>query len=506
MRIAGASSPPYRFALDMLDRSPPAGLPLHRHLYEQLRALIFDGVLPAGFLLPSTRSLAAELGISRNTVVAAYEQLTSEGYMTTRRGACAEVADLSGARPSAEAEGAAAADPYANLSQRGRLMVTQPRQRSFPGQVAFHPGTPDLTQFPFKVWRQLLQQRMQSAGDDLWGYHYVSGFPALRTAIARHIQTARRVRCEPEQIIVTTGAQASLDLIARLLLDPGDRVWMEEPGYLGAQSAFLAAGARLEPLEVTADGWRIHRPAEEAALPRLIYVTPSCQFPLGATMRMEQRLHILELARTGGAWIIEDDFDSEYRFRGRPIPTMQGIDRGERTIYVGSFSKTLFPALRIGFMVLPVAIPGDVRRAINATGQFPPLVLQATLADFIERGHFARHLARMRRLYARRLELFEVLVREQFADVLELVPCDGGIQTTWRLEGGLRDVDVAEAAARAGVNIAPLSRHYRHGGGPDGVIMGYAALDERQTRAGLKRLRQVFDTLLRPDPETRRTR
>lgn len=490
MKSASTTFQPFRGSLDLLELGPDDGRPLHRRLYAQLRSLIYDGALPAGAALPSSRSLASQLGVSRNTVNAAYDQLANEGYMSTRRGACAVVADLSRETRQPAARERAGAQRLTEFSERGRLMMRQPNHSSVPGRASFHPGTPDVGRFPFSVWRRLLVRRMHAGGDDLWGYHNITGFPQLRSAIARYLRTSRGVRCDAGQVVVTTGAQASLDLLARLVLAPGDRVWMEEPGYLGAQSAFLAAGAELLPLRVSEDGWQFERGPETP--PRLIYLTPSCQFPLGTVMRMEQRMRVLDIARQHGAWIIEDDFDSEYRFRGQPIPAMQGVDDDERTIYVGTFSKTLFPALRIGFMVLPEPLGDAIRGAIGITGQFPPLSLQATLADFIEEGHFARHMSRMRRLYAQRLETFCAVCSDELGQWLRPLACHTGIQTTWLLNADLNDVELVAMATAGGVHVVSLSSHYRHGAGRSGLIMGYAALDERAMRSGLARLRRIF--------------
>lgn len=320
-------------------------------------------------------------------------------------------------------------------------------------------------------------RRFQAKSEELFGYNHVAGYPPLQSAIAKYLQAYRGVRCKASQVVITNGAQSALDLIARLLLKEGDLVWMDEPGYRGAQGAFIAAGARLAPLPVNSEGWRLQ------ALPRdpvrLIYTTPSCQQPLGSTMLMDQRLRLLEIAQAQGAWIIEDDFDSEYRMSGTSVPAMQGVDVSERTIYIGTFAKTLFPALRIGFMVLPDAIGADFSHALFVSGHFAGLPLQATLADFIEQGHFARHLRRMRRLYGMRRAYFLKLVDEHLGDWLEPFESDVGIQLTFRLKGDLDDQAIANRANARLLNVMPLSNHYLHGRAENGFVLGYAALDER---------------------------
>jgi GntR family transcriptional regulator/MocR family aminotransferase len=468
--------------LDLLSLVPGA-VPLHRQLYGQLRDLIVAGTVSPGATLPSGRMLADELGVSRNTVVAAYDQLASEGYVEIE----------SRRRPTVAVLGPAAPPPATaealSLSARGSGMMAAPRQRALPGRPAFHPGTPDLSVFPFADWRKLMGRRIADPRADLYGYYHLSGHPALRAAIARYLAAARGVRCRPEEILVTTGAQAALDLVARLLTDPGDTVWMEEPGYLGAQSAFLAAGARLEPLRVDDAGWSLGTVPDPP--PKVIYATPSCQFPLGPTMRMDQRLRLMEIARTTGAVVLEDDFDSEYRFVGSPIPSMQGIDTGGRTVYLGTFAKTLFPAIRIGFVVLPGDLAARAAEAINVTGQYPPLLLQATLADFIEEGHFARHLNRTRRLYARRREAFVAAAGAALSGFATYSPCDAGLQTLWRLPDGVDDAAIAAEAERKAIVVGTLSRHYRAGPGRPGLILGYTGTAEEETARALAALRPI---------------
>ena len=252
--------------------------------------------------------------------------------------------------------------------------------------------------------------------------------PPLKAAIARHLETSRGVSCDPEQIVITGGAQAAFDVLARLLLNPEDAVWMEEPGYPGAQGSFVAAGAKLVPLRVGPTGWDLRPPSEPI---RLIYVTPSCQCPLGVTMRMEQRFQLIDIARQNDAWILEDDFDGEYRFSGRPVPAMQGNDPSGRTIYVGTFSKTIFPSLRLGFMVLPRRLAEAAQRAMFLTGHSPPLILQGGLADFISEGHFATHLARIRRIFAKRREMFQHHCAGFLGAWLKPVGSESGIQALW---------------------------------------------------------------------------
>jgi GntR family transcriptional regulator/MocR family aminotransferase len=477
------------YPLDLVTLDAGGATPLHRQLCDQLRELILGGAVPAESRLPSIRTFAGELAVSRNTVITALEQLSAEGLLESRRGSGIHVARAVSVRRPGVARGSRAPG-QPGLSARGELMASQPRVRTFPGRAAFHPGTPDLSEFPFKTWSRLLQRHARFGAEDLFGYHYISGFPDLRRMIAGFLNTMRRVQCTAEQIVVTTGGQAALDLLARLLLSDGDTVLMEEPGYLGARGAFLAAGANLRPLSVDRSGWRTPDIADPP--PRLIYLTPSCQHPLGVTMPVEQRLAVLDIARAAGAWVIEDDFDGEYTFRGQPLPAMQGLDEGSHVIYVGTFAKTLFPAMRLGFMVLPGDLADRIKPALSVTGQFPPLVLQAALADFIEEGFFFVHLNRMRRLYGRRRDYFLKRLNETLGEWLE--PIDGrtGIQIAALLKAGLSDGILVTEAAKAGINLAPLSRYFMHAPRQNGLLMGYAGVPEKEMDRCFPLLRGVF--------------
>jgi GntR family transcriptional regulator/MocR family aminotransferase len=517
---------PQAFPLDMLAVNRASPEHLSRQLYHGLVAIIRNRALPPGSELPSTRALAAELGLGRNTIVTAYDQLVTEGYLANRQGARPVIVDL----PDGPRETLAEAPPVPlrSPSQRGQLLLSQPYHHGTPGHVAFHPGMPDAQSFPFGVWGRLVARRASHGGETLFGTYDVTGHPALKTAIAGYLFSARGVRCRPEQIVITTGAQAAFDLLARLLLDPGDTVWMEEPGYYGAKAAFTVAGAKILPIPVDQErGWRLEHDPEKwepvfgqrscskkesehdpekwgpvfgerscsskdlnmpSFSPRLIYVTPACQHPLGITMRMEERLRLLDIAETANSWVIEDDFDGEYRFQGRPVPAIQSMDRSGRVIYVGTFAKLLFPALRLGFMVLPPELAGRIVNALSTTGQFAPLLLQAALADFITEGHMSRHLKRMRRIYAQRRQLFREIVSERLRDEITLSPAEAGIQVVGYLRAGIDDIKVSQAAARRAINVSPLSKYFQNTAPTQGLVLGYAACDAAQTRDGVERL------------------
>jgi GntR family transcriptional regulator/MocR family aminotransferase len=463
-------------------------LPIQRQLYGVLRAYILDGRLAAGTSLPATRTLARQVGIGRNTVIAAYDQLLAEGYIEARVGSGTFVAELAPRvalrRPNFRAG-------RARLSRRGELIASRPPPPRTPGKTNLHPGFPESATFPFATWSRLLARNAQRR--DILEYHDFAGHLRLREAIAEYLGVARAVDCRPEQIIVTTGAQSALDLVSRILLDDGDVVWMEEPGYLGARSAFLGGGAQLAPVRVRRDGWVLQDPGLPP--PRLIYVTPSCQWPRGTVMRMEERLQLLAIADLHDAWIIEDDYDGEYRFRGRPVPALRGLDTSDHVIYVGTFGKTLFSSLRLGFLAVPYEIANAFGRAISVTGQFAPLVLQLTLADFIRKGHFATHLKRMRRLYARRQKQFVDLCAEQLSRWISVTENDSGMQLLGRFVMPFDDGAVAAAALRHGVDVQPISINFHHDPPEHGLLLGFAGLEERDVLPTILALRATFREL-----------
>ena len=459
---------------------------LHRQLYLQLRGLIESRVLPSGDALPSTRELAKVLNLGRNTVIAAYEQLALEGLVQMGAGAPPVVTGLPAFSPSTKA---ARALGLSSLSKRGLLISGQPFHHGQPGLMAFHPGLPDADNFPFNTWSKLVARRAKQARGDLFGTYHVNGYPPLREAIARYLAASRGVHCLPEQIVITNGAQSAFDLLARLLTDPGDPVWMEEPGYYGARAAFTSAGAKLMPLRVDANGWNFDPPKNK---PKAIFVTPSCQHPMGVTMSMEQRINLVQMADKWNTWIIEDDYDSEYRFQGQPIPALQGIATASRVVFVGTFSKILFPAMRLGYMVVPMALRDNFSAALSATGQFAPLITQAALADFINEGHLSRHLRRMRRIYAERRRLFIEQFDLHLGKWMKLQRVDSGIQLVGLFHLPRDDQKIAARAAKSNINVSPLSLQYHSRKSPRGLLFGFAAADEKATRLAMQRLARVL--------------
>jgi GntR family transcriptional regulator/MocR family aminotransferase len=468
-----------------LDRA--SAVPLHRQLYDALRQAILDGRLRPGARLPSTRALALELGSSRNTVLAAVEQLTDEGYLagrvgagTTVRGALPEV--LLHARPGAGVP-ARSGEAAPRLSRRGALLV-RARPGARPGAPArpFRPGAPAYDESVIRRWGQLTARHWGRVSRHLLDYGDPLGFVPLREAIATYLREARAVRCEAEQVMVVSGSQHGLDLATRLLLDPGDRAWIEDPGYLGARGALVAAGARVVPVPVDGEGLEIARALRAAPDARLAYVTPSHQYPLGVTMSLARRLALLDWARARRAWIVEDDYDSEYRYTGRPLASLQGLDRHGRVIYVGTFSKVLFPALRLGYVVVPPSLVDAFAAARGLVDRHPPSVTQAVLAEFIIEGSFARHVRRMRVRYAEQQAALVQAARRDLDGALEVAPTEAGMHLVGWLPSAADDRAMSAAALRAGVEAPPLSAFRLRRVGRGGLLLGYAAWSAEQLR------------------------
>jgi GntR family transcriptional regulator/MocR family aminotransferase len=352
----------------------------------------------------------------------------------------------------------------------------------------FRPGTPALDAFPADLWSKLLARRWRNPPRELLGYGDAAGYRPLREAIAAYLGAARAVRCEAEQVIIVAGAQQALDLTARLLLNAGDAAWIEDPGYLGTRAALMAAGARVIPVPVDDEGLDVQAGARTAPDARLVYVSPSHQYPLGVTMSLGRRLALLEWARAAGAWIIEDDYDSEYRYARRPLAAMQGLDHDGRVIYLGTFSKVMFPSLRIGYVVAPTDLVDAFVAARGVLSRFTPSIDQAALADFIDEGHFTRHIRRMRTLYAERQSMMVETARRELGGLLEVKPHDAGIHLVGWLREGMDDRRAQEAAARENVEAQALSafsiKHHHRAG----LMLGYAGYNEREIRVGMRRL------------------
>lgn len=482
---------------------PTAPQPLYKQLYEGVRSAIVRGQLPTGTRLPSTRVFAFELGVSRATIQLAFEQLMAEGHLSARAGSGTYVASTfpreEVKKSVKEALRSHLKSAELPISERGKAWLSAPyfaRPLMLPGQEvqrAFRVGLPAVDAFPYKTWQQLLVRSWQQMQHDLFAHQHAAGYLPLREAITSYLAIARGVHCTAEQIIMVSGSQQGIDLAVRVLLNPGEKVWMEDPGYLGARGALLGAGAQLVPVPIDAQGLVVQTGQEYAPYARLAFVTPSHQFPLGVTMSMTRRLSLLEWARSTGAWILEDDYDSEFRYVGRPLAALQGIDRANRVIYLGTMSKVLFPALRLGYLVVPPELISAFVAAHLFTDTSLPLLEQMTLAAFLNEGHFVRHIHHMRKVYRERQAMLVKLTDEQkLAGTLELQPTVAGMHMIGWLAWGQDDRQVARAAAGIGVDVSPLSLYALEGNSRPGILLGYTAVREQEMRTGIERLASIL--------------
>ena len=476
------------FELPFPPRDP--GLPAWRWLYNAIRSGILAGRWRPGARLPATRDLAKQYGLARGTIVNAFEQLKSEGYVLGSPGSgirvnkilpeeLLQIAPEQAARPSARPA------RYANISDYGRRVKLFHGYENRPTR-AFRCNLPALDLFPTTLWTKIATRCLSRISLSQLMKCDPMGHLPLRQAVAEYLRTSRGVNCEAGQVAIVSGVQEALDLVARLFLNPGDRVCMENPGYSGAALVFQAFGAKLSAIGLDGEGIRISPlPARGS---RLIYVTPGHQFPLGTTMSLPRRLQLLVWARKTGALIFEDDYDSEYRYSGRPIPALQGLDRSGLVLYAGSFSKVLFPTLRLGYLVLPSGLVNHIEAMKSLTSRHAPLLEQLVLTDFIAEGHFGRHLRRMREVYAERLGVLLEESRGKLAGLLEISTVEAGLQTAGWLCGGMNAELVAAGAAARDVDVTPLNRYRQGSAVAEGLQLGFAAVDTQEIRRGVREL------------------
>ncbi len=478
---------------------------IHQNIYESIREAILSGRLAPGERLPASRALAREAGVSRNSVLAAYDQLTAEGYLLSRRGSgtfvSPELPDemLSsagiGARAGRRKISPAPLSNYGVLAKEISVGSLTPEMGNHSGlRYDFRYGLPDVEEFPHEMWRKAVVRRMRSSSLESMGYGPPEGNRPLREALVDHLRRYRAVDCSPEQVMIVGGSQQALDLTARLLLNPDDRVVVEEPHYLGARQVFLTAGARLIPAPVGPAGLDVTALPKSANAAKLAYVTPSHHFPTGVVMSLSRRLELLEWAERTGAYILEDDYDSEYRYGGRPIESIQGLDRAGRVIYMGTFSKVMFPALRVGYLVLPEGLIEPFRAAKWLADRQAATLEQEALADFIAEGHFERHLRRSRERNASRRAALLKALSDYLGDRAEVSGANAGVHLLVMFENmGWRDLDaLIGRAEKAGVGIYSASRYYLKPPRRAEVLFGFASLNEKAIRSGIRRLAELI--------------
>jgi GntR family transcriptional regulator/MocR family aminotransferase len=469
---------------------------LYVQLYRALREAILSGTLKPGDRIPPSRAAAADLDVSRRTVLAAFEQLSGEGFLESRQGSGIRVANW---RRQIEASDKASVPRTGSATIRpaGRWAAlwreARPDDASAPPR-ALRPGLPDLRLFPKEIWGRLLRRASARLAAHDRGYTFQSGHPALKQALVRHLAERRLVDVEADQVVVTSSAQAALDLCARLMLEPGDRVWMEEPGYRGARAAFRFAGAKLIPVPVDEDGLNFE-PFADGPPPKIIYVSPSHQYPMGCTLSLKRRHALLDYAASVGAAIIEDDYDSEFQFEGRPIAAMQGLRPDAPVIYLGTFSKTIAPALRLAYIAAPDSLTDSLIRLQNNTGQCCASDIQFAAAEFLSEGHYATHLRRSQRLYGQRRDRLIGALEVQLGDLFAVSRPAGGVQLAAQVKTGASDMEIFNRLRDAGVETRALSDLCYGPPVRNGLLLGFAAWSEDEIGQAVDRMAACLKTL-----------
>jgi GntR family transcriptional regulator/MocR family aminotransferase len=473
-----------------------ANMPLYRQLHSALRDAILNGRLMPGERLPSSRTLARSLGCSRNTVIEAYDLLIAEGYLEGRIGAGSFVSQAFAEnwvheRPIPADTDAKPSAP--RLSRAGRTLLEMAARNRGGNAARADPTGPDPAAFPFDLWARALARAWRRPDAHQAFRGSPMGYPPLRDAIADYLRNVRALDCTGARIMITSGAQHALDLAVRLLLDPGDEAWIEEPAYRGVRAAIAAVGAKAVPVPVDVEGFDVANAMLLAPDARLALVTPSHQFPLGVTMSFERRMRLLDWAAAGDRWIVEDDYDSEFLYAGRPIPALQGLDRSQRVIYVGTFSKAIFPGLRLGYMVLPDSLIDGFRAARLLLDGHTSTVGQLALAEFMADGRFTAHLRKMRTLYGRRREIMLEHIHRKLTPFLDGAPGEAGMHLLAFLRPDIDDAEIARRAASAGISCQPLSSFHSGATPRPGLLLGFGCTPNDTIPNIVDRLAMLLD-------------
>ena len=472
-------------------------IPLYKQLYDIFRKSILEGKFTPGQKLPGTRSLAAELDISRNTVVLAFEQLLLEGYINGKVGSGTFVSEIP--------------DNILNIKEKvnrknpGKKITTDlitqlgspellNRNMSSEEIIPFQNGVPDLDEFPIKTWIKINSRTAQSISNLHLGYGEAAGYKPLREEIASYLRTYRAVNCTAEQVIIVNGSQQGLDLVMRVLLNPGDGVWLEDPGYFGARASMLFAGAKIFPAPLDEEGLNIEYSSKKYPVPKLIYTTPSHQFPLGLTMSISRRIQMLQYASKNDSWILEDDYDSEFRYSGHPLPSLQGMDKNNCVLYLGTFSKVLFPGLRLGYLVLPD--PQMLSLFVSAKSMMDrqsPTFEQIITFQFLKESYFTRHIRKMRTLYKERQEFLIKEVEKELSGLIKLKSSDAGMHLIAWLPEGFDDMKISRKAKENRLIVYPISEYVLKFRQRPGLLLGYTAFNKAKLKSGVQKLKNILE-------------
>lgn len=478
----------------------------HQPVSTQLAIALRDMILTGGFLpgerLPASRTLARDLGLSRTTIIEVFDRLVAEGLVESHTGAGTFVSSvLNASRPRPPQPDAPA---VLRLAPRLSTMMAQAvsrfgeRKRLPHVPRAFTTALPAFDVFPMAQWARLSAKYLRGAREEIMGYGDPDGSPQLRRALASHLRANRGITCDPEQIFIVAGAQQAFHLIGSTLLNPGEKVWFENPGAIGARNSLIACGADLVPVPVDGEGLRVDEALRLSPQFRLAFVTPSHQQPMGSVMSLERRFALLHAAERAGAWVIEDDYDGEFFFGGRPPPTLKSVDTTGQVIYVGTFSKSLFPSLRLGYLLVPPALVDTFRTIMSKFLQGVPSHTQSVVAEFLEEGHFSAHVRRMRHTYLERHEALLSASRQRLAGLLEVVPTHSGLHTIAHLPATVSEVAVARDADAHNITVSPIGRFALAPVGVNGLVLGFGGVSPKLIEAGVDVLAQVLEARLAP--------
>lgn len=473
---------------------------LYDWLYRSIREGIINGRFSEGIKLPSSRELSSQYKISRGTVVNVYEQLVSEGYLESKTGygtrVSSELPDLKWmiSKKKQKIKQKLFKKNPKKLSQKSSIIKKVKLTPSTPKNTkAFRTHLPDLNLFPIDIWSRIAGRRMRNLPKNLLGVGDPQGYYPLREVLSEYLQTSRAVNCTPEQIIITSGVHQALEIAAKAILDPKDSVWLEDPGFIGARNIFDVFEAQIHPIPVDNNGMNIDKGIEICKKPRLIYTTPSHQFPIGCNLSLKRKMKLLEFARSSGSWIFEDDYDSEYRYNSKPLPSLQSLDNYDSVLYSSSFSKVLFMDVRIGYLIVPQNYVNLFIKAKAVSERFTSTLNQAILCDFITEGHFGRHLRKTRQIYKTRYEALNEYISKKLSGIAILEKSNAGLQTILWLPKKIDDIKFSKQARKAGLELLPVSPFYLSKKKRNGVILGFASLNEGEIKKGVDLLSMVMN-------------
>ncbi|PCI02604.1 MAG: GntR family transcriptional regulator [Hyphomicrobiales bacterium] len=472
--------------------------PIYRQIESQIRNAILTGIIKPGLLLPASRVLAQDLGVSRPTMVRVYEYLSFEGFLETRHGSGTFVSRTlpdylphKNAQPeNSKQKNAEITKPLSKIGKKFNILAPSLNRSQF---AAFLPNVPAFDRFPFARWQKIRDNCLKADHTNLLGYEDSSGHMPLRRSIAEYLAVHRGDVCDPEQILIVPGATAAFHLAVMLLSNPGDKVWLEDPGPDGVRAMLMALGRNIINLDVEADGMDVQSAIQHNSNARLAFTMPSRQHPLGVTLSLTKRMKLLDWASKNRSWIIEDDYDSEFRYSGRPLGSMRSIDTTSSVIYVGTFSKSLFPSLRIGYLVLPENLIGTFRSALGTISRSISILDQATLARFIDEGYFTAHIRQMQNLYSTRRASFIEIAKKKLSGLLDIEAPDSGINVIGWLPKGTDDLQISKDLRDAGIHTFPLSLFRARPSNQAGLVMGFAGTDRAETVKKMALLASVLE-------------